>query len=277
MLERQPHAGHREAADRERRRRRQDAPVEVADVQVAAVHRRAGLAHLRVEDHAHGRRLVAHRERRADVADDRPDDVALPRAVVAAPRGATAEPNRGRVDRFLSERAEALALKRRARRTALPIRRRTSFSRVSTARVSIMPRRISSRSSSLRLAAMASRTRNPSHRGHQLIDALRTPRLHAHAGRRLDRLVAGRPRHGRAERARQRRAHAVDRARIRRRRLRDAVERRQGGRSGERELLGDESEEAIAHERECYLTLVRRVRRVRRVPTGFSDHTGCAT
>ena len=67
--------------DRERRRRRQDAPLEVADVQVLAVHRRAGLAHLRAEHHAHGLLVVAHRQRHAEVADHRRHDVAVPGAV----------------------------------------------------------------------------------------------------------------------------------------------------------------------------------------------------
>ena len=91
LRERQPHAGDGQAADRERRRRRQDAPVEVADVQVAAVHRRPGLAHLRVQDHPHGLRLRPHRQRRADVADDR----RRRRRPASAPSGVAPLPVRG--------------------------------------------------------------------------------------------------------------------------------------------------------------------------------------
>ncbi len=46
-------------------------------------------------------------------------------------------------------------------RTSDPVK--NTFRRVSTARVRIMPRRISSRSSFVRLRAIASRRRNPSH------------------------------------------------------------------------------------------------------------------
>ena len=42
------------------------------------------LRHLRVQHHAHGRRLGPHRERRAEIANHRRDDVALPAAAVAA-------------------------------------------------------------------------------------------------------------------------------------------------------------------------------------------------
>ena len=52
--------------------------LEVADVQVPAVHRRTGLAHLRVQHHPHRLGVGAHRERRAEIADDRADDVASP-------------------------------------------------------------------------------------------------------------------------------------------------------------------------------------------------------
>ena len=81
--------------------RRDDAVREVADVEVLAVHRRAGLSHLRVEHHADGLGSVVHRDDGAEVADHRRNDVA---ALAAA------EPDRGGVDRFLSEGAEALSL-----------------------------------------------------------------------------------------------------------------------------------------------------------------------
>ena len=56
------------------------------------------LRHLRVEHHAHRRRLGAHRERDAEVADDRSDDVALPAAIGdrATPRRAAVESRRRR-------------------------------------------------------------------------------------------------------------------------------------------------------------------------------------
>ena len=82
---------HRHARDGQRRDRRAARPAgripqdEVADVKVLAVHRRAGLAHLRGQDQrARTRGVRAHRESRAEVADQRRDDVAAPRAVRAA-------------------------------------------------------------------------------------------------------------------------------------------------------------------------------------------------
>ena len=90
----------------------QDAVAEIADVQVLAFERRAGLAHLRVEHHPHGARLRAHRQRDAEVADQRADDVAGPSAVGAAERRAAPQADAGGVDRFLAERAESLALER---------------------------------------------------------------------------------------------------------------------------------------------------------------------
>jgi hypothetical protein len=79
--EREPHARDGQRADRERRRRRQNAPAEIAQVQVASVHGRAGLAHLGVQHHPDGGGFGTHRERGADVPDDRTNHVALPLAV----------------------------------------------------------------------------------------------------------------------------------------------------------------------------------------------------
>jgi hypothetical protein len=108
--ERHRHAGDRQGRGRQRRGRRQDAPVEIADVQVLAVERRADFAHLGVEDHAHRIGLGPHRQRDAEIADDRTDDVAAPAAVGAAERAAASEPDAGGVDRLLTERAKSLAL-----------------------------------------------------------------------------------------------------------------------------------------------------------------------
>ena len=94
--------------------------VEVADVQVLAVHRRARLRHLRGQHHAHGLRLRAHRERHAEIADERRDDVAAP-AAIRPVRLAAAQPDPGGVDRFLPERSESLALERRVAVPDLPL------------------------------------------------------------------------------------------------------------------------------------------------------------
>ena len=151
-----------ERADRERRGRRKDAPLPVADVQVTTVHRRAGLGHLSVEDHSYRLRPWAHCERHAEIADERAHDVALPSAVGIAPVWAALQPNRSRVDRLLAERSEALSLEGIPLYAISPLAK-NCFSRRSTARVRIIPRRISRRSSSLSEAAIASRIRKPSH------------------------------------------------------------------------------------------------------------------
>ena len=87
---------------------------EVADVQVLPFQRRTGLRHLCVQCHPDRRRLAPHRERRAQIADQRCDHVAGPRAVGQLPLRAAAQPDRGRVDGLLAERSKTLALKRRA-------------------------------------------------------------------------------------------------------------------------------------------------------------------
>ncbi len=110
--ERQRHPRNRQASNRERRGSRQDAVRQVAHVQVFAVHRRPGLRHLRRQHHPHrvGRR--PHRQRDAEVANDRRDHVAVPavRRSVLVP---SPEADAGGVDRFLSERTESLSLERR--------------------------------------------------------------------------------------------------------------------------------------------------------------------
>ncbi len=110
--ERHGEAGGGQRGGRERRGRRQDAPLEITDVQILAVERRAGLAHLGVQHHAHRRRLRPHGERHPEIADDRSDDVADP-TVGAAIGRAAAQADGCRVDGFLSQRTEAFALKRR--------------------------------------------------------------------------------------------------------------------------------------------------------------------
>ena len=120
-LKRQGHSGERQRADGERRGRRQDAVAEIADVQILAVHRRARLGHLRRQHHAHRLGRRAHRQRRAEVADDRRDDVAGPaggRPVLFA----TPQPDSRGVDRLLSQRAESLALKGRVPEPHFPAR-----------------------------------------------------------------------------------------------------------------------------------------------------------
>ena len=107
------HPGDRHRRDRERRRRRQDAPREVADVQILAVGGIAGFSHLRVQHHAHRRSVHPHGEHDAEIANRRSDDVTIPFAVRAAKRRAAAQAKRRGADRLLTERAESLALKRR--------------------------------------------------------------------------------------------------------------------------------------------------------------------
>ena len=110
----EPHreAGDAQRSDRQRRRRRQHAPGPVAGVQVLAEHRRTGLAHLRAEHLPHGLFVVAHRQRDAEVANDRREHVAVPRAVRILILRPAPQPDAAGVDGLLSERAEALTLKR---------------------------------------------------------------------------------------------------------------------------------------------------------------------
>ena len=108
--ERHRHAGDRQAADGQRRCRRQNAVIQIPDVQVFAVHRRARLRHLRGHRPADSLGLRTHRERDPQIADEGRDDVAAPGAAFPVTLAA-AQPDACRIDRFLTERPESLALK----------------------------------------------------------------------------------------------------------------------------------------------------------------------
>ena len=82
--ERHRETGGRQRGDGEGSGGRQDAPREVADVQVLALHGRSGLAHLRREDEAHGLGIGPHREFGPEVSNERRDDVAAPGSVRGA-------------------------------------------------------------------------------------------------------------------------------------------------------------------------------------------------
>jgi hypothetical protein len=66
---------------------------------------------LRVQHHPDRRGVRSHCERGAEVADERCDDVAIPRAVRASIQIAAPQPNNRGVNRLLPERAKALSLK----------------------------------------------------------------------------------------------------------------------------------------------------------------------
>src|SRR5688572_32943101 len=83
-------------------------------MQIAAVHRRTGLAHLRREDLTHSGCIPAHGEGRAKVANQRRHNVAGPSTLSSPELRPAAETQRRGVNRFLSERSESLALERRA-------------------------------------------------------------------------------------------------------------------------------------------------------------------
>ena len=106
------HAGKRQRADGQRRRRGQHAARHVAHVQILAVHWRPGFAHLRRQDHPDGFGGRPHRQRRAQIADDRRDDVTAP-GVTVAELVAAPEPDARGVDRLLAEAPESLALESR--------------------------------------------------------------------------------------------------------------------------------------------------------------------
>ena len=113
----------------------------------------------------------------------------------SAPRnaGAAPQPDRRRVDRFLPERSEALALERRVavadfaagEERLQPV---VDGAREDHAAQDLAPLVVASGT------RRSPRGEKPVAGGDQLVDALRPPRLHAHGRRRLDRLVAGRPR-----------------------------------------------------------------------------------
>ncbi len=93
----------------ERRRCRQDAPREIADVQVLAVHRRPGLGHLRGQHQPHRLGGRTHRERHP--RSRMTGATTSPRHTPLVPeRFAAAEPDARGVDRFLSERPKAFTL-----------------------------------------------------------------------------------------------------------------------------------------------------------------------
>src|SRR5439155_26176455 len=83
-----------------------------ADVKILALRWRARLRHLGVEHHADRFGRGMHGERDAKVADHRTDDIAVPRAISGPEGVASPEPERGGIDRFLSERSKTLPLKR---------------------------------------------------------------------------------------------------------------------------------------------------------------------
>ena len=104
------HPGNRQGADGQRRRGGKDAVVEIADVKVLSVHRRSRLRHLRGERPADGFGLRTHRDRQAQIADQRRNDVSAPRPIHSE-QFAAAQPDPCGINRFLTERSESLALK----------------------------------------------------------------------------------------------------------------------------------------------------------------------
>src|SRR4029079_229507 len=87
----------------ERRNRRPYAVLHVADMQILSVHRWAGLAHLRREDAPDHLRFLAHRDRHAEIADERRDHVASP-LVAVEKTVSPAKADGGSVNRLLPER-----------------------------------------------------------------------------------------------------------------------------------------------------------------------------
>ena len=110
--ERHGHAGHGQRAQCQGGGRRQHTPLEVAGVQVLAVHGGTGLAHLRAQHHRHSFFVVSHRQRHAEVANHRREDIAAPGTVRRAIRLAAMQPNGPGIDGFLAERSKAFALER---------------------------------------------------------------------------------------------------------------------------------------------------------------------
>jgi hypothetical protein len=118
-------------------------------------------ADLRVQDHADRPGVVVHRKVERVVTNQRTHDVAMPAALAVTVRGATAQADARAIDGFLTKRAESFALDADVAvfDVALEV---NCFKRLSSARISTMPRIISSFSSTVRDAAIASRAMNPS-------------------------------------------------------------------------------------------------------------------
>ena len=83
LRKRHREARDRQRADRQRRGGRQDPPVEIAEVQIPAVHRRTRLPRLRRQREPHGRGIRPHRQHDAKIANQRRDDVTAPSAIGA--------------------------------------------------------------------------------------------------------------------------------------------------------------------------------------------------
>src|SRR5687767_14453750 len=82
-------------------------------MEVASVHGRPGLSHLRVEDHPDSLRVVAHGQRGAEIANQRCDDIASPGSVGRAEFRAAFESDRTGIDGLLAQRAKSFSLESR--------------------------------------------------------------------------------------------------------------------------------------------------------------------
>ncbi len=232
------HARERERADAERRGSRQDAVAHVAHVQVLAVHGRAGLPHLRRHHGAHRVRLGPHRERRAEIANQRRDDVAAPLGLLAEAVAAP-QPDRGRVNRFLSERSKSLALERGV---AVP------HLATGEERLEAIVGRARQHHAAQDLAALVRRQGLPDRgasqesvaRIHELVDRKLETLRRVDAGRRLERLARRDVLQARAQLAGEALPHGVDRRRITAHGSAARVERRAHRREREGKPLGDE-------------------------------------
>ena len=117
------HAGNRQRRYGEEARRRGNAPpAEIADVEVFAVERVPAFPIWAPSTIRTVSGPAPHGQRRAQVSDDRPDDIAGPLALAAAVRRPAPQPYSRRVDGFLSERSKSFALKRRLTVSHLAIR-----------------------------------------------------------------------------------------------------------------------------------------------------------
>ncbi len=239
LRERHREPGDGERADGQRRCRRQDPRVEVADVEVLAIHRRTGLRHLRRERQADGRRVARHRDRRAEVANQRGDDVAAPALRRAVLRTA-AQADRGGVDGLLAQRAKSL-----------PLERRGAVAHIAAGEEQLQPvvRRARERHPAEDLAPFLRRQRQLDGgavqesvaRVDQLVDGGR-PALGRGDAWRGVREIGRRHGQGPAERRRQRGTRVGDAVRARQV-ARGGLERRRGGGRGERIAIEDERAE----------------------------------